>query len=417
MEPPNKKTRCNDGPAMSHSFPDLSTLPEPLLIHILSFMDPEEAVQTCILSKTWRNLWTCLPSLRFNNCRFKGTDAAFVPFVTNMLYFRGASKLDTFRLCWNVGALHRDICQIHVSYVSAWIFSALSCKPLVISLYLYGFTNLKLPLALFTSASLEQLELHLYDPSNKDIEPKYVNLPNLKKLKLRNFTLNNPVMQTMLSGCPLLEELSLLRCSMNFGEMKSELLRSLTIINCQGSEVVEIFMPSLISLHLEDSSPGKTKLTFRNTPSLVKASVCYLTFMEPNFPGEGLDFFNCLTTVIDLELCGSGVKGLLEKKILNCPIFDNLKQLTCGPWSINEELDVLCQLLQHTPKLEKLTILHDKTLAIPGNPKKKSATGKIPFRCDQLKAIEIMHSDPSGAHELVDILLRNISHSERKDLM
>ncbi|KAJ3702908.1 hypothetical protein LUZ61_006613 [Rhynchospora tenuis] len=386
MEPPNKKTRSNDELTMSRDLPDLSTLPDIVLIHILSFMEPKEAVQTCILSKRWRNLWTCVPSLNFDKSGFEGTHAAFVHFVSNMLLFRGASKLDTFRLRWHacekVSTHGQEICQIHVSNASSWIFSALRCKPLTISLDLYGFAHLQLPHALFTCTSLEHLELQFFDLRRAATEPNYVNLPNLKKLKLRCFTLDDPVMQMILSGCPLLEELSLDSCSLNFSCMKSDMLRCLTIINCRGSILVEFFLPSLVSLSLKNEYPGQTKLSLKNTPSLLK--------------------------------------DLLEKTVPNCSIFGNLKQLTFGQWSINEKLDLLCQLLQHTPNLEKLNIVHKKDITyVPkkhmrsGEPKEKSATGQIPFRCEHLKTIEIRYSDPSGAHELVGILLQNISQGER----
>ncbi|KAJ4820073.1 F-box/RNI-like superfamily protein [Rhynchospora pubera] len=418
MEPPNKRTRSNDEPATSYSFPDLSTLPEPVLLHILSFMNPKEAVQTCILSKRWRNLWTFIPSLNFEHFFFRDTTAAFVHFVANMLYFRGASKLDTFRLCWHVGGQHQvseygdEICEIHVSNASSWIFSALSCKPLVITLDLRGFTKLKLPHALFTCTSLEQLDLKLSNRDNEEtIGPKYVNLSNLKKLKLSVLTLKDPVMQRILWGCPLLEELSLSECLLKFSEMKSDCLRHLTMKSCQGYGVVEIFMPSLISLDLKNSWSGVNKLSLKNTPSLVKVFVSYEYFDE-EFSSSEFEFFNSLTTVTDLELFDTRVKDLLEKIIPNCPVFDNLKRLTFGKWLINEKLDLLCQLLQRTPNLEKLTIVHKKP-ARPGKAEKKCATGQIPFKCKQLKAIEIKYSDPSGVHEVVDILLRNTSHGER----
>ncbi|KAJ4731270.1 hypothetical protein LUZ62_011728 [Rhynchospora pubera] len=422
MEPPNKNPRSNDEPTMSQSFPDLSTLPESVLIRILSCMNPKEAVQTCILSKRWRNLWTRVTSLNFNKHAFECT-ADFVHFVTNMLFFHGNSKLDTFRLCWyihkhEVSTHSSKIYQIYVSNITAWIFSALSCKPLTISLVLYGFPNLKLPHALFTCASLEQLELDLFDSRKKAIEPKCVNLPNLKKLKFRYCALYNLVMQGILSGCPLLEELSLDGCSLNISKMKSDQLRCLTILSCQSSRVVEIFMPSLISLHLEDYCPGIIKLSLKNTPSLSKVFVSYKTFNENYFSSAEFRFFNCLRTVTDLELYGPGLQGLLEKIILNCPKLDCLKHLTFGQGAIHKRPVLLCRLLRNTPNLQKLTI-SDKQHSVPekpatsGEPKKKGATGRMSFKCKHLKAIEIKYSDPSGVQELVDILLQNVSHRKR----
>ncbi|KAI5383131.1 hypothetical protein KIW84_070515, partial [Lathyrus oleraceus] len=41
----------------------ISDLSDCILIHILSFMDAQEAVQTCILSKRWINVWKKLHTL------------------------------------------------------------------------------------------------------------------------------------------------------------------------------------------------------------------------------------------------------------------------------------------------------------------------------------------------------------------
>ena len=48
----------------------ISDLTDCLLIHILSFLNNREAVQTCILSKRWINLWKTLPILTLNCYQF-----------------------------------------------------------------------------------------------------------------------------------------------------------------------------------------------------------------------------------------------------------------------------------------------------------------------------------------------------------
>jgi hypothetical protein len=49
----------------------LSDLPECVLLHILSFLNTKYAVQTCILSKRWKNIWKRLPSLIIGYSHFK----------------------------------------------------------------------------------------------------------------------------------------------------------------------------------------------------------------------------------------------------------------------------------------------------------------------------------------------------------
>ncbi|CAN1266867.1 Putative F-box/LRR-repeat protein At5g02930 [Linum perenne] len=48
----------------------LSDLPDSILHHILSFMETDYSVQTCILSRRWRCLWKYVPVLFFIQCTF-----------------------------------------------------------------------------------------------------------------------------------------------------------------------------------------------------------------------------------------------------------------------------------------------------------------------------------------------------------
>ncbi|KAI3974971.1 hypothetical protein MKX01_005082, partial [Papaver californicum] len=48
----------------------ISDLPESLIHHILSFIDIKYAVQTCVLSKRWSEIWISLQFLNFNITSF-----------------------------------------------------------------------------------------------------------------------------------------------------------------------------------------------------------------------------------------------------------------------------------------------------------------------------------------------------------
>ncbi|KAJ9540303.1 hypothetical protein OSB04_026809 [Centaurea solstitialis] len=73
----------------------LDSLPESLQLHILSFLDAKQAVQTSVLAKSWISLWTRTPVLRFNYIAFRKL-RAFDKFVYNVLRFRDhAVKVNT----------------------------------------------------------------------------------------------------------------------------------------------------------------------------------------------------------------------------------------------------------------------------------------------------------------------------------
>jgi len=60
----------------------ISNLIDCILIHILSFLNAKEAVQTCILSKRWINLWKCLPTLTLSSANI--SKKFNLPVLTNL---------------------------------------------------------------------------------------------------------------------------------------------------------------------------------------------------------------------------------------------------------------------------------------------------------------------------------------------
>ncbi|KAL1310200.1 hypothetical protein AAHE18_17G230900 [Arachis hypogaea] len=69
----------------------LSDLPDCVLLHVLSFVNAKHAVQTCVLSRRWRNLWKLLPTLTLHSSHF-WTFKTFTKFVSNLLTRRDASS-------------------------------------------------------------------------------------------------------------------------------------------------------------------------------------------------------------------------------------------------------------------------------------------------------------------------------------
>ncbi|KAL5699574.1 hypothetical protein ACHQM5_030456 [Ranunculus cassubicifolius] len=83
----------------------LSGLLEPLLHHILSFMEMKEVVHTSLISKRWRYLWTSVRDLNFNASlwRFEEDDyelerEKFTYFVDTVLLLRDGSDVHSLSL-------------------------------------------------------------------------------------------------------------------------------------------------------------------------------------------------------------------------------------------------------------------------------------------------------------------------------
>ena len=53
----------------------LSSLPDCLIHHIMSFMKARQVVQTCVLSTRWKHLWRSVPCLDIDQEEFKATDS------------------------------------------------------------------------------------------------------------------------------------------------------------------------------------------------------------------------------------------------------------------------------------------------------------------------------------------------------
>ncbi|KAJ1704581.1 hypothetical protein LUZ63_004360 [Rhynchospora breviuscula] len=211
----------------------ISQLSDDLLIHILSFLSTKEAVQTCLVSKRWSNLWAQVPFLDFDSFNFNSDDN-FSDCVTSVLKYRGPThgQLDTFRLARE----QQDESKFKFyPPLLEWISQVLQFSPRSIFIRVCaGFKEFTLPESLFTCETLEELEITIEIPhAFVDFNSEAVKLPRLKKLHLSyvdNF--DSKDMNNLLMGCPLLESLFFECCFLNFSQVSSNTLKSLVVVDC-----------------------------------------------------------------------------------------------------------------------------------------------------------------------------------------
>ncbi|KAJ8622381.1 hypothetical protein MRB53_030910 [Persea americana] len=264
----------------------ISSLPDPLLVHILSFLDMCEAVQTGILSSRWRGLWSSVPSLHFNQYQFNGykefnpttdeyphqrydkfafqddidfdnyydeedddeeeedeyDDAGyygynfhdtddFIKFVDHSLALHVAPKVNKFSLTCSYSKKFE-------SFIDGWILSAVRRDVKEVKLEfpecIGGLYNL--PSWLFKCECLISLSLKGCPVG----VPQSVCLSSLLSLSISLTRMSVGSIPQLLTGCPLLEELVLNECQFSSGTLRilslsstSELrLKRLTIAWC-----------------------------------------------------------------------------------------------------------------------------------------------------------------------------------------
>ncbi|GER43034.1 F-box family protein [Striga asiatica] len=209
-QPSGKCPKLSDGEQNMGSIDRLSSLPDEVICHILSFLPTKRSVATSILGKRWRFLWAHVPCLDFSGDDFKeeGThasnsfweeetqDSEASDIIHRVILQHKAERMDTLTLSY---------VKFNEYQLEAWITTAIdrSIRNLYLQLNLYTF-----PRSLFNCKTIVDLKLDNYRASLSAVDN--VSLPSLKKLHVNNVVCeNDDALPRFLSGCPLLEELNM----------------------------------------------------------------------------------------------------------------------------------------------------------------------------------------------------------------
>ncbi|KAK7411573.1 hypothetical protein VNO78_03008 [Psophocarpus tetragonolobus] len=379
----------------------LSTLPECVLLHILSLLDTKEAAITSCLSTRWRHLFLSLRDidLCFSVTHYASdSDCArlfhlFVQFADRVLHQRNKKPIRKiqFRVNYFVEEFRSGFESLLMSTATA-IFDY-KVESLDVFVEMDKTTTelcfVTIPPGIFSSESLVYLHLNIREGWKV---PEFVWLPNLKYLQLISFILmDEDSIQRLLEHCPMLEHLVLIVWSLFKSENESE--------NEEGNQLdaLRISSPSLKRLvliwddkvesdfnviveseNLEDfecSLEGRHKVTLGapNLKSLVISGQILEVditqslvsideaVIETNFSSrvkEAFMFFSRLHRVKSLSLSENIMKALYGSLPL-MPTFGNLIKLELIPdfylsFPRLGILQVLLKLFENSPNLEVL---------------------------------------------------------------
>lgn len=218
MDEIEEKKICVD---ITRSRDRISSLPDFLLHYILSSLDFKFVVQTSILSKRWRNLWTSTPYLKFS---FNYGDALIQlqdqkkieisNFIEKVLNGRDGSEIKKFVFWCDI--------QLELSFIKSILCYAVCHKVREIEISPRSSTPVEFSQCLYNSDPLEKLKLvDLVSGSNSVVLSKTMGFQALKELRLHGFSFyREDSCEEVFPRCPVLEFLGLVNCRLGSNDTK-----------------------------------------------------------------------------------------------------------------------------------------------------------------------------------------------------
>ncbi|KAL3620458.1 hypothetical protein CASFOL_035370 [Castilleja foliolosa] len=393
----------------------LSSLPDDILLHILSFLDSDlkQAAVTSVLSKRWQYLWSELPKLNFSDHSWDDRKldfgywvdrtSDFVSWVHRTIILHSGSYLEQFKVNFSYD-------KRYTFDVNAWVRFAVknNVKELSLRLHsdIYFYT---LPQGLNSSSSLTCLWLQrcILAPQSK------IEWPCLTRLTVKDMELDDDVIQEILLGCPVLCRLELRYCwGFKRLDINSESLHELRFDSevKNNKDLLVISAPCLRYLDVS-FSPVAKKLQLINVQSLVTVNI---HFTECD---NSLEVMN--TTLELLEKVQHA-----EELILGGLFIKVLSELVLHGWRLPqskhtslvletsrdmESIPGILGLLESSPNLKTLLIERDDSYEEPVRAWVPAA--KNDLECDllNLKTVRLLDfADPNHAGEPMLTIARTL---------
>ncbi|KAK6138605.1 hypothetical protein DH2020_027658 [Rehmannia glutinosa] len=233
----------------------ISELPQHILQHILSFLSQREAIQTCVLSKSWRYLGSTRPNFEFRERYFNADKQTFLSVMDKILHRYHDQKISVQKFLVEMSMVDFE----SISFLEKWIplvVLNMGVNTFSLSFPSHYSAQFALPTVVYKAEFLKELNLEGCklsqinplvedDPSIEIDAPTlesisimgctnwfhhHKNFPYLKCLHLDNVRLSTKSFGSFSFDYPCLEELDLLFCH-GFEEFRllSRSIKHLTI--------------------------------------------------------------------------------------------------------------------------------------------------------------------------------------------
>ncbi|KAF7827911.1 F-box/FBD/LRR-repeat protein [Senna tora] len=318
----------------------ISDLPRNVIDCILRHLPIRDLVRTSILSRKWRYMWLTVPSIEFDHIFFKNilTGGGHlkdheIPSVITEVLFLHDGPLEKFYLVIPHNYPTRVRCLSQwILYLSRSGIKELELKNCQEEPY-------KMPSHLFSCLHLNYLGLGNFTLRPP---PDFGGFKSLIGLNMCNVIIESNILESFISSCPLLEEL--------------------TISYCFGFDSLNISSPNLRILLIEGSGVLKS-ICLKKLNNLVDLTIILERSMENLDGGRRsnlVDFFSSLPNIEKLRLVDGYIKflstGSIQEK-LSMMIY-SLKHLVLHEISFTErgQISLLVCLLKSSPNLVEFEI-------------------------------------------------------------
>ncbi|XP_071696576.1 F-box protein At4g22280-like [Rutidosis leptorrhynchoides] len=358
----------------------ISSLPDCILHHILSFMPTKEVVKTSVLSTRWKNLWASVPNVDFDDALLYASEmdgrrppkvTSFVKFVYRVLRLRDASNLEKFRLSCRV--------CFGASIINTWISIAIMHNVRELDLCLLAEDPSVIPQSLFDATSLVSLKIEM---NCVLILPSRISFPCLKTLHLSLVTFpNDESTEKLFLGCPVLQELVLIDCdwfNLKNIMISSSTLKKLTIDDLSYYGLLDEHSGCKIKIHtanltyLEYIGYLSNEIILDNVVSLVDACIHIPKSYRKQKVSEcrATDLIKGLRYVASLRVSNRTIEEIdklvydvlikplvcADTMVNHAPLFPNLIYLVLTVAIGDYTFEILMDLLNVSPTLQSLCL-------------------------------------------------------------
>lgn len=263
---------------------------EELMHHIQSRLPVKEAARTSVLSKSWLQAWSTIPTLRFHV--ESRTDMKLVDIERTLIrYLRDNIPIQTFDLYVEIDD-HESASLAEKCIRSTVATKHFTLKELSLSIYPDDGFSINMPNEILSCENLTKMRVSSFTNacfsalSMTSHHPVTVNCISLRELDLRCVYISQELLDAILSSCRLLVKVKLAYCS--------EGLNSIKVKN----------LPCLEELVIMTKDGGSTALEINNVPKL-RICRCNLDFDEwdPRVPSSAHSI-SIGSKLVHLSLCG-----------------------------------------------------------------------------------------------------------------